>query len=223
VPCSQLALLLQALLELLPEVQRLVSSLPPDTLTWRLQVLQEGCRWGPREQPTGGGNSAVVLMWHMHSSTTPRIMHSAPGMLLACDTCTCGTIPEPLADPKRPTCLNLKHMLMTGSLTLACPCTRSYVDGVVHSVEQRTMIVAGGLDLLMPSVAEGGRLARRLPRAFCSSLPRRSHLLLCEPGFDLLDHMSKEGFYMTERRWVGPAGRGGGDASLLAAMPSVPA
>ncbi len=35
---------LQALLELLPEVQRLVSSLPPDTLAWRLQVMQEGCR-----------------------------------------------------------------------------------------------------------------------------------------------------------------------------------
>ncbi len=78
---------------------------------------------------------------------------------------------------------------------------------MLHAVEQRTMVLAGALDLLLPSAQEGGRLARRLPRAFCATLPGRSHLLLCEPGFDLVSELQREGFYATERRCCPGPGR----------------
>jgi hypothetical protein len=75
-----------------------------------------------------------------------------------------------------------------------------HVEAVAHAVEQRTLVLAGALDLLLPSQREGERLARLLPRAFCAALPARSHLLLCEPGFDLVSEMQRQGFYAAERR-----------------------
>ena len=79
------------------------------------------------------------------------------------------------------------------------------MEPLLHGVEQRTLVLAGGLDLLLPSAQEGGRLARLMPRAFCITQPARSHLMLCEPGFDLVEALQREGFCAAERRQVSGA------------------
>jgi hypothetical protein len=71
-------------------------------------------------------------------------------------------------------------------------------------VQQRTLLVMGDQDLLIPSAAEGPRLQRLLPRAHLRVEKGRSHALLQEGGVDLVSILDEEGFYERRRRLSAP-------------------
>lgn len=70
----------------------------------------------------------------------------------------------------------------------------------LHAVEQRTLIIAGDSDLLIPSLEEADRLRKALPRAHVRIERGRSHALLQEGGVNLVRIMEKEGALVQVRR-----------------------
>ncbi|GFR43739.1 hypothetical protein Agub_g4849, partial [Astrephomene gubernaculifera] len=106
------------LLDLLPELSSLRVVLPPATLRWRLQLLQQGAQ---QVEPA-----------------LPRIPH-------------------------------------------------------------RTLLIAGSGDLVLPSAAEGARLAARLPRARLVEVAGGSHALLQQAGVELGSMLEEEDFYVPRR------------------------
>lgn len=70
----------------------------------------------------------------------------------------------------------------------------------LHAVEQRTLIVAGDADLLIPSLEEAERLRKALPRAHVRIEKGRSHALLQEGGVNLVRIMEEEGALVQVRR-----------------------
>jgi pimeloyl-ACP methyl ester carboxylesterase len=53
------------------------------------------------------------------------------------------------------------------------------------AVQQRTLVVAGERDALIPSAEEAARLAKAMPRCRARVLEGRSHAVLQEAGVDL--------------------------------------
>jgi pimeloyl-ACP methyl ester carboxylesterase len=66
-------------------------------------------------------------------------------------------------------------------------------------VQQRALILAGELDLLIPSADEAKLLEQRMPRARSVVLKGRSHALLQEQGVDLVETLREQGFYVERR------------------------
>ncbi|GFR49144.1 hypothetical protein Agub_g11162 [Astrephomene gubernaculifera] len=71
-------------------------------------------------------------------------------------------------------------------------------------IPQRTLLLAGGGDVLLDSEREARRLEGTLQRAFRKVLPECGHALLHEPGGALLPLLAAEGFYLTARRFSSP-------------------
>ncbi|GLI58562.1 hypothetical protein VaNZ11_000309 [Volvox africanus] len=115
--------LLYGLLDLLPELSSLRVVLPPDTLSWRLQLLQQGAE---------------------------------------------------------------------------------AVNASLGKVRQRTLLLAGEWDLVIPSAAEAPRLEAAMPRCRARVLPRGSHALLQEAAVDLMQLLQDEDFYVSRRRLTRP-------------------
>eukprot|EP00882_Tetradesmus_deserticola_P012818 GHRQ01013584.1.p1 GENE.GHRQ01013584.1~~GHRQ01013584.1.p1 ORF type:complete len:372 (+),score=160.97 GHRQ01013584.1:272-1387(+) len=111
--------LLYGLIDLAPQLGALRLVLPPETLAWRLQLLQQGSTW-----------------------LTPRL----------------------------------------------------------KDIQQRTLVLAGQQDLLIPSKDEAQRLGKALPRARTRVMADRGHALLQEAGVDLYQLLEAEGFYISQRR-----------------------
>jgi hypothetical protein len=66
-------------------------------------------------------------------------------------------------------------------------------------VQQRALVLAGELDLLIPSSDEAKLLEQRMPRARSFVLKGRSHALLQEQGVDLVETLREQGFYVERR------------------------
>jgi hypothetical protein len=77
-------------------------------------------------------------------------------------------------------------------------------------VQQRTLVLVGDGDLLIPSGEEGRRLERVLPRAVLRVSDSGGHGLLQEGGIDLVSIVEEEGFYLKQKRMSSPAKRRGG-------------
>ncbi|GAX82792.1 hypothetical protein CEUSTIGMA_g10218.t1 [Chlamydomonas eustigma] len=99
-----------------------------------------------------------------------------------------------------PTPESLRHrldMLETGV---------SLVERRLGYVEQRTMILVGGRDRVLPSQEEGSRLAKMMQRAFVKLLPSSGHALLSESNVDIVQLMEEEGFFIGRRQFTSPLG-----------------
>ena len=75
---------------------------------------------------------------------------------------------------------------------------------VNNSISQRTLIVVGDQDLMIPSKEEGPRLQKALPRAHVRVERGRSHALLQEGGVDLVSILEEEGALVYRRRMSAP-------------------
>ena len=75
----------------------------------------------------------------------------------------------------------------------------SYVNNILGQVQQRTLLLTGSADLVIPSASEGPRLQRALPRCRLRPLPGRSHAMLQEAGVSLVQLIQEEGFYVKVR------------------------
>jgi hypothetical protein len=79
---------------------------------------------------------------------------------------------------------------------------------MLHSrvqVKQRTLVLAGESDLMVPSASEAEILPQLLPNCRSRVLRGRSHAMLQEAGVDLVSLLREEGFYVRERRTTGRA------------------
>ncbi|KAI8467306.1 MAG: alpha/beta-hydrolase [Monoraphidium minutum] len=98
-----------------------------------------------------------------------------------------------------------------------------FVQPRLKDVKQRTLVLAGERDLLIPSAEEAERLSKKLPRCRKAVLPGRSHALLQEEGVDLVQILQTQGFYVTERvlsnGTASTSARGGGGAAFGSAAP----
>ncbi|GLC75720.1 hypothetical protein PLESTF_001677300 [Pleodorina starrii] len=72
------------------------------------------------------------------------------------------------------------------------------------SIRQRTLVLAGGQDVVLGSDKEAQRLVEALQRAFKRVLPDSGHALLYEPGGELLPLLDQEGFYIRRRVFSSP-------------------
>ncbi|GLC57637.1 hypothetical protein PLESTB_001248600 [Pleodorina starrii] len=72
------------------------------------------------------------------------------------------------------------------------------------SIRQRTLVLAGGQDVVLGSEKEAQRLVETLQRAFKRVLPDSGHALLYEPGGELLPLLDQEGFYIRRRVFSSP-------------------
>ena len=77
---------------------------------------------------------------------------------------------------------------------------------LLNEIKQRTLVIAGGNDTLLPSSDEADRLEKSMPRAKKVLLPRAGHALLQEGGVDLGSIAVEQGFYSRERRFSSSAG-----------------
>ena len=75
---------------------------------------------------------------------------------------------------------------------------------LLNDIKQRTLVIAGGNDTLLPSSEEADRLEKAMPRAKKVLLPRAGHALLQEGGVDLGSIVVEQGFYSRERRFSAP-------------------
>lgn len=75
-------------------------------------------------------------------------------------------------------------------------------------VSQRTLVLVGDQDLMLPSSEEGKRLPQIMRNCRTRELKGRSHALLQEAGVDLREIMEEEGFLVTSRRMSGTAAVG---------------
>ena len=75
---------------------------------------------------------------------------------------------------------------------------------LLNDIKQRTLVIAGGNDTLLPSSEEADRLEKAMPRAKKVLLPRAGHALLQEGGVDLGSIAVEQGFYSRERRFSAP-------------------
>ncbi|KAG1656602.1 hypothetical protein FOA52_010304 [Chlamydomonas sp. UWO 241] len=91
-------------------------------------------------------------------------------------------------------------------LMLTDGCTR--VEPRLGVVGQRTMLLAGGRDLVAGSQDEARRLRGQLQRAFVRVLPDSGHAPLSEPGVDLISLMDEEGFMIDCREFTSTPKRG---------------
>lgn len=93
---------------------------------------------------------------------------------------------------------------------------------LLNDIKQRTLVIAGGNDTLLPSSDEADRLEKAMPRAKKVQLPRAGHALLQEGGVDLGAIAVEQGFYSRERRFSAkattPAGAAAGAASNAAVV-----
>lgn len=71
-------------------------------------------------------------------------------------------------------------------------------------VSQRVLIIVGEADALIPSLEEGQRLKRLLPRSHLRVEKGRAHALLQEGGVDLVKILYEEGVLITRRRLSAP-------------------
>lgn len=78
------------------------------------------------------------------------------------------------------------------------------VEPRLGDVTQRSLILVGDQDLLIPSKEEGPRLARAMPQAHMRVERGRSHALLQEGGVDLVTIMQEEGALVRERKLSAP-------------------
>ncbi|KAF5840611.1 hypothetical protein DUNSADRAFT_16126 [Dunaliella salina] len=76
----------------------------------------------------------------------------------------------------------------------------SYVNPRVDQVPQRTLLLVGSDDRVIPSGTEGPRLKFRMARCRLEVLEGRSHAMLQEAGVDIMAIMSDTGFYMPKRK-----------------------
>lgn len=74
------------------------------------------------------------------------------------------------------------------------------VSNTLNKVQQRTLVLVGDRDLLIPSGEEGPRLQRDMPRVQLRIEKGRSHALLQEGGVDLVNILKEEGFYTESRK-----------------------
>ncbi|KAG1678974.1 hypothetical protein FOA52_013037 [Chlamydomonas sp. UWO 241] len=70
---------------------------------------------------------------------------------------------------------------------------------VLGAVPQRTLLLVGQLDLVVPSNAEGPRIVKEMQRCRLRVLQLRAHAMLQEAGVSLVDIMDEEGFYQATR------------------------
>ncbi|KAI3500946.1 hypothetical protein L1887_36775 [Cichorium endivia] len=70
-----------------------------------------------------------------------------------------------------------------------------YSNSCLNSVTAQTLILTSGNDQLLPSVQEGERLYRILPKSQIRTFPDFSHALFLEQNFDLLTVIKGAGFY----------------------------
>eukprot|EP01025_Chloroclados_australasicus_P007168 TRINITY_DN12288_c0_g1_i1.p1 TRINITY_DN12288_c0_g1~~TRINITY_DN12288_c0_g1_i1.p1 ORF type:complete len:714 (+),score=35.25 TRINITY_DN12288_c0_g1_i1:137-2278(+) len=66
-------------------------------------------------------------------------------------------------------------------------------------IQQRTLILVGDQDLVLPSKEEGDRLKSVLPRAKVVHFPECAHTLMLEQGTDVVKVIKENGFYTTKR------------------------
>ncbi|KAG2499012.1 hypothetical protein HYH03_003198 [Edaphochlamys debaryana] len=78
------------------------------------------------------------------------------------------------------------------------------VNPTLAKVRQRTLLLAGQLDLVIPSAQEAPRLAKAMPRCQPRVIPGGSHALLQESEVDVLKLMQEEDFYVSTRRFTRP-------------------
>jgi len=78
------------------------------------------------------------------------------------------------------------------------------IEDRLEDVQPRTMVVAGGQDLVLPSAEEAANLKKAMPRAFPVVLPSAGHAILSDPQVDLLQLMRKEGFLINKRVFTSP-------------------
>lgn len=83
-----------------------------------------------------------------------------------------------------------------------------WVEPRLEEVEVRTMVLAGGRDLVAQSEAEARRLRSKLQRAFVKVLPDSGHAPLSEPGVQLLTLMRSEGFLLERLKFTSPVTTG---------------
>ena len=76
---------------------------------------------------------------------------------------------------------------------------------LLNDIKQRTLVIAGGNDTLLPSSEEADRLEKAMPRAKKVLLPSAGHALLQEGGVDLGSIVVEQGFYSRERRFSNSA------------------
>lgn len=76
-----------------------------------------------------------------------------------------------------------------------------------------TLLIASAADRLLPSMAEGARLASLLPNARRVALPDSGHTALLEEGVALAAIMSRAGFLPDASAAVATAGSGSGTRS----------
>jgi pimeloyl-ACP methyl ester carboxylesterase len=104
-----------------------------------------------------------------------------------------------LADLLPPATLEWKLRLLAEGCAAVAP--------ALGRVQQRALLLVGDADLLLPSAAEGRRLAAALPRARLRVLAGGSHAALQEGGVDLVAIMEEEGALVAARRLSAPAAR----------------
>lgn len=88
--------------------------------------------------------------------------------------------------------------LLQWRLTLMQQGVKRFDENVLN-IQQRSLVIVGEDDILLPSANEAERLVKALPRCAKKVVPQRSHTLLQEAGVDLVNIMKEEGFYVKER------------------------
>jgi hypothetical protein len=73
----------------------------------------------------------------------------------------------------------------------------------IVQVAQRVLVLAGELDIMIPSEQEATNLKKLLPFCRTRILKGRSHALLQEEGVDLVQLLKEEGFFEETRRQSG--------------------
>ncbi|GIL46719.1 hypothetical protein Vafri_3635 [Volvox africanus] len=78
------------------------------------------------------------------------------------------------------------------------------VNASLGKVRQRTLLLVGELDFVIPSAAEAPRLEAAMPRCRARVVRGGSHALLQEASVDLVQLLQDEDFYVSRRRLTRP-------------------
>jgi len=79
------------------------------------------------------------------------------------------------------------------------------IEPQIFDVTQRTLVVSGTADKLLPSKEESRRLVIRMQRCKSVDAPGKSHAMLLERGVDMGAIISKSGFYTTDANFFSPS------------------